>query len=345
MRPNTNIALQGSYTFNEESMDELIGEITRVEIAKGQAILRPMLALNPSDLASFGSDLSLYLDQGKVAVAFPINAISGAAYAMRPGDLVDVLMSVNLVDLDPEFNTAKPNVIGRALKVSLADGTDFLFDSTFQGRLELIPEINVVAEIVPGTVAFDDLDEGEQIPKRITQLTIQQAEVLWLGTYVDPRDLEGTPDDEAQENAGGGFSLDLGGGDEETAVDEGGEATEGVDGESTAGDTASEGSSSAIAQPTPEPLPERLEDQPDVVILSVSSQDALTLKWALEVGININFVLRSQGDTSLFTTTSVSLPQIIQQGGLKEPEPFEYGVSPRTDEIPRPFIPQTNPNN
>ncbi|MCZ7673633.1 MAG: SAF domain-containing protein [Chloroflexi bacterium] len=124
-RPNSNIALQGGYTYSDPS--ELVGKIVKTNIVRGQEILAPMLALNPTDLASTGSDISLYVDQGKVAIAFPINRYSGAAYAMRPGDTVDILMSMPVVELDSNFNTKLPNVTERVDDLALAEGQDFLF--------------------------------------------------------------------------------------------------------------------------------------------------------------------------------------------------------------------------
>ena len=87
LRPETNVALMGQYTTS--NTQEYVGQFARVNISKGQEILKPMVAYNPNEVASFGSDLALYLNQGMVAVAFPINKFSGAAYALRPGDSVD----------------------------------------------------------------------------------------------------------------------------------------------------------------------------------------------------------------------------------------------------------------
>src|SRR5690606_18161029 len=53
-RPATNIAVQAGVTF--ENIDELVGQIVRVKVSRGQEILRPMLALNTTDLSAFGSD-------------------------------------------------------------------------------------------------------------------------------------------------------------------------------------------------------------------------------------------------------------------------------------------------
>src|SRR5690606_2001626 len=106
MRPETNIAVQAGYTFSD--IEEVANRITRVEVPKGQAILNSMIALSPRDLAAIGSDLALYVNQGHVAIAMPVNRYSGAAYAMRPGDMVDVMMSLQFVKIDDEFQTARP---------------------------------------------------------------------------------------------------------------------------------------------------------------------------------------------------------------------------------------------
>lgn len=295
-RPASNIALQGGYTFTDTT--QIANRIARVEIARGQEILSPMITDIPTDVASFGSDLSLFIPAGEVSIAFPINSQSGIAYAMRPGDQVDVLMTLQTVEIDPEFRSALPNKELRVSEAALLAGQEFLFDPKAQGRLEFVPELNQVAAIVPGT-AFDEQKEdgGEEafiIPKRVTQLTVQQAEVLWVGTWTDPRILEMNAESARQDGSG-----------EEESVD-------------------------VMGTPTPiRPDYESFTD-PTVtntyVILSLSAQEALTLKWAREQDGNIDLALRSPEDNTVFTTVSVSLPQIIDQGALAIPEPMKFDL-------------------
>ncbi|MCB9433824.1 MAG: hypothetical protein H6668_17780 [Ardenticatenaceae bacterium] len=178
-RPDSNIAFQGGYEVS--TPDELVGEIVKVSVARGQEILRPMLALNPTDLPSLGSDLALYVDQGRVAVAMPINRYTGVAFAMRPGDLVDVLMTLNLVQLDEEFQTQLPNQTQRIDETSLSTGLPFLLPAATEGRLEFVDELGIVGEIAPVLPV--------QIPRQVTQLTVQQAQVLWVGTWDNKRRL------------------------------------------------------------------------------------------------------------------------------------------------------------
>ena len=73
-------------------------------------------------------------------------------------------------------------------------------------------------------------------------------------------------------------------------------------------------------------VPERFDPEPSFILLSMTSQEALTLKWAREQGVNIDLALRSPGDNEVFVTTSVSLPQIIDQGGLAIPEPIDFDL-------------------
>lgn len=303
--PRTNIALQGGYTFTDTT--RLIGRITKVDVSRGQSLLSPMLALNPTDIASFGSDLALYVPFGEVAVAFPVDRFNGAALAMRPGDAVDLIMTLRIVNIDPQFGTVLPNQVQRIIQSALLDGQPFLFDKDIYGRLEFIPEINQVGAIVPSTLGLEgqDFTPGLPIPKRVTQLTIQQARVLYVGTWVDPREQE------------------------QLQIAARAAAVPGEDGS---------------LPPTPTPIPSRQETSPDVVILSMSSQDALALNWAMIRGVDINLVLRSPGDQTVFVTTSVSLPQIIDQGGLAIPEQSNFDLHPSMEDVSPPVLPPENPN-
>ena len=300
-RPDTNVAVVAGVTFSDG--EAVIGQIAKTNISRGQEILRPMIALNPSDITTLGSDLSLYVDQGRVAVAFPIDQFSGAAYSMRPGDLVDAFMSLTMVDLDEEFQTDLPNVSQRVNESAFSQGQAFLFPPTKDGRLELIPNLNTVALIGPG--------EGKDpIPRRISQLAMQQMEVLWVGSWRDPN--QGM---DQQWSANAVNRTDV------MAV-------------------AEQEGANALAE-----LPSRLrpERNPDLVILSMTSQDALALKWALEAGINIDLVLRAQGDSTVFVTTGVSLPQVFEQGVIAPPQPGNVGLEPQIDQVPVPQVPVAPP--
>jgi hypothetical protein len=306
------VAIQGGYTFTDTTT--LIGRLTKVEIQRGQEILAPMLALNVTDLAGLGSDLSLYVDNGKVALAFPMNRFTGAAFAMRPGDFIDVLMTLRITEIDPTFGSALPNNVERVIQSALLEGTEFLFPPIQEGRLEFVPEINQVAAIIPSTLALEgqDFERGRPIPKRTTQLTIQQAEVLWVGTWFNRQDADRLLIDAILQSDAA---------------------------QAAAAAAAAEGEEAAsVPSQDIEPLPERIHERPDVVILSMPVQDALALNWALERGVDIDLALRSPGDSTSFVTTSVSLPQILDQGALAIPEQTNFDLHPAASEVLPPFL-------
>ena len=327
-RPDTNIAVQGGYTI--EDPDEVIGRIARYDIAKGQEILRDMLAVNATDMGALGSDLANFIDQGEVAVAFSIDQLSGAAYAVRPGDLVDLLMTLRLVAIDPEFRTALPNFVQRVIDPELRENGQFLIeDITPQGRLEFIEEIGQVAEIIPSSIFIEgqDFEPGSPIPKRVTQLTIQQADVLWVGTWKTPEEMLAAEQANTFQTAPVG-DPSLAANAEEVTVDVTEEPKRCIN--------------TLTGQLTVCPVVRRAI-RPDVVILGMSSQDALTLKYAIERGVDIDLALRAQGDLSNFVTTSVSLPQIVEQGGLTVPPPADFDLHPRPEDVVIPALPAQPP--
>jgi Flp pilus assembly protein CpaB len=297
LRPDSNLALQVMPAITYQNPDELVGRILKTDVAVGKEILSSFLALQPTDLVSMGSDLALYVDRGRVAVAFPIDRYSGVAYALRPGDQVDVLMSLNLVELDEEFQTVLPNHLARVDRIALEEGRAFLFASEAEGRLQLLNVINLVAQVGPrgGLDAF-------QVPRQVTQLTLQQADVIWIGNWRNPA-----------ANLEQAFRA-------EPVVARPGEG-----------------------QTAPQDDPLRPEPIPDIVILGVSLQDALTLNWAQVAGLNIQLALRAQGDNSIFVTTSVSLLQMSEQGPLTIPAPGRWSVEPRVDLVPTPGLPEIQP--
>jgi len=72
-------------------LDEVVGKITTQRIYRDEPILSHMLAITAT---LYG--IPYLLPEGMVAVAFPIADISGVAGAIRPGDTVDLLLSLDV---------------------------------------------------------------------------------------------------------------------------------------------------------------------------------------------------------------------------------------------------------
>ncbi len=147
--------------------EDVLGKIARSFIPRGMPILESMLA-EPGELLPSGGPAAMQIPEGKVAYALPIARYSSVAWALRPGDHVDVLLSFPLVDLDEEFQTALPN---NQTCVSPPEGEEC--KSGVQGRLEALPNGWLVS-ITPSEA---------QRPRLVTQLTVQDAVVLRIGDW------------------------------------------------------------------------------------------------------------------------------------------------------------------
>jgi hypothetical protein len=106
-----------------------------------------------------------------------------------------------------------------------------------------------------------------------------------------------------------------------------------------------------LATPTPEPVedeeltptPAGLEvpptpiTPPDVVLLSLSPQQQLLLKYAVESYVNIDYALRQPSDGQLYTVDAVDLDYVLQRFNIELPPTFNYTVdSPRGTPQPTP---------
>ncbi len=147
--------------------EDALGKIASSFIPRGMPILESMLA-EPGELLPSGGPAAMQIPEGKVAYALPIAQYSSVAWALRPGDHVDVLLSFPLVDLDEEFQTILPN---NQTCVSPPEGEEC--KGGVQGRLEALPNGWLVS-ITPSEA---------QRPRLVTQLTVQDAVVLRIGDW------------------------------------------------------------------------------------------------------------------------------------------------------------------
>ena len=173
-------------------VDSIYGRIARVDIPLGMPILENMVAPDLWDAAETGSDAALQVPPGMVAYAAPAARYSSAAWALRPGDHVDVILSLLMLDLDEEFQTVLPNAAS-----CLTVGPEETCGIDIYGRLEVLPN---------GTLINVTPSEGQR-PRLVTQLTVQDVLVLHVGDWPRIEDvapegevipIEEAPPDEAQ---------------------------------------------------------------------------------------------------------------------------------------------------
>jgi Flp pilus assembly protein CpaB len=244
-------------------VEDVYNRYTRVDILRGMPIVDSLLTEKSGELGAIGSDVALQIPSGKVAYALPVARYSSVAWALKPGDYVDVLISLLIVDLDEEFQSLLPN---NAACVSPPAGEEC--ESGVLGRLEGLPN-NWVVNVIPNE---------PQRPRLVTQVAVQNAMVLRVGDWEEKR--------------------------EEPPVEE--ETTE------------------EAAAPV-EPVREDVEP----VTLVVTPQDAIALKYALEIGADIDLVLRAVGDTASISTETVTLQYLFNRFNIEQPPKLPYGAEPR----------------
>ncbi|HHJ06949.1 MAG TPA: hypothetical protein ENK24_05575 [Anaerolineae bacterium] len=149
---------------------ETVGKIANTEIAQGQIIVQGLLR---DETLAFTNEAAFDVPTGYVMVAFPINQQSSVAYAIQPGDVVDVLMTFSLVDLDPDFQTILPNKFSFLLEDQ--DGKVSLTSAIDNGRLVIRDDK------YPGY----EFPREDQRPRRVALLTVQRAKVIKVGAWLD----------------------------------------------------------------------------------------------------------------------------------------------------------------
>jgi len=101
----------------------------------------------------------------------PVDRLTDVGYAIQDGDHVDVVVSFLFVDVDPNFQTIKPNKL--TLTSIRPDGTIELLQG-IEGELQPAPGIK--DPVVAGP-------SERQRPRLVTQRTIQNAWVVHAGTF------------------------------------------------------------------------------------------------------------------------------------------------------------------
>jgi pilus assembly protein CpaB len=150
---------------------ETVGRVAARDIFQGEPILRTMLTAKGTT-----NQAALLVPQGRVAVAFPIDQQSSVAYAIQPGDYVDVLIVASFIDIDTEFQTELPNLISFFSTATTATLT--LSDPIDRGRIETPPGL-------PSDSSSIVFPREAQRPRRVAQLTVPAAKVLRIGPWIE----------------------------------------------------------------------------------------------------------------------------------------------------------------
>lgn len=291
------------------SVEEIDGKFARMDIPRGMPILPNMLGAPGGMLAASGSAAALFEPADRVAYAIPMDTQGAVAWALKPGDRVDVIAALSISSVDPQ-------VINEGVKqfMTLIEDPQMPVQTGNYGHFELLPHGMYGAVTGVSTSDFTSL---------IVQLTVQDAVVWHVGLWEDVEasavgaaaPAVATPAPAGAEGEGSGGGLLGGGGTPAPAA-------------------TPEAISSAALVPYRDVEP---------ITLLVSREDALVLKYLLEMGADLDLVLRSAGFTgTVIQTQPVWFRYILDKYQLPDTMPADV-VAPVPVRIPLEVPPMVTP--
>jgi Flp pilus assembly protein CpaB len=162
-------------------LETMIGRVAKYDLLPSTPLLTTMLLAEGETLSQSGSPWALSIPPGMVAVSIPISRLSSVSYAPRPGDHVNVIVSLLLVDVDTDFQTLTPNLSGvvtasgppdpatnerNPLTVAISNG--------IYGKVIIDPVLNQAVFLAPS--------EGQR-PRMVSHMLLQDVVVLQIGDF------------------------------------------------------------------------------------------------------------------------------------------------------------------
>lgn len=183
------------------AIEDVDGKFARMDIPRGLPILPNMIGQPGGMLAASGSSAALFSPEDRVAYAIPMDTQGAVAWALKPGDRVDVIAALSMTSFDPELASESIKLF-----TYLADDPEMPVQEGTFGHFELLPNGRYAGITGAITNSFTSL---------IVQLTVQDAIVWHIGIWKDA-EYEATTsappvDAAADQPADGGGGL-LGGG-------------------------------------------------------------------------------------------------------------------------------------
>ena len=174
------LLISGMFT----DLAQVVGRQAKFDLDSGIPLTVNMLVDSAAQLSDAGSVAALSIPEGMVAKSIPISRLASVSYALRPGDRVVVIASMQFIDLDPDFQTKLPNSTG------LVYGSNIVL-SADAGPPRLTSEIVITGGIYGRAVEENELTEEmiyvmpseAQRPRLATQIIIPSATVLHIGDF------------------------------------------------------------------------------------------------------------------------------------------------------------------
>lgn len=310
--------IEGYFT----DMAQVVGRQAKLDLDSNMLLTSSMVVDSPDQLSATGSLAALSIPRGMVAVSIPINRLSSVSYAPRPGDHVNVIATLLMMDLDTDFQAATPNrnaavlgagpgvVVGAEseAEVSVDANTDLskvtgqtigAGPSSVIGRTAIDPLLEQTLYVVPSE---------NQRPRLVSQTLLQDAIVLGVGDFPLADEVAEKPEPTVEELP----PL------EDETVDPNAEYTS--------------------EYPVEAEMIKEEPKLPDLITLVVNPQDAVTLNYLVYAGSQLTLALRPSGDDTRVQTEATTLDFLLTQYNIPVPVKLPYGMEPRVDDLTPPML-------
>lgn len=279
------------------SVDDILGLYVRNEVFQGETLTKESVVEDPTLAGIEDFGPSSLIPPGSIAAAIPMDRLNSVAYALDEGDNIDIMITFLFYRIDEEFQTYLQNAGVFFIQESLQAIETGAAEG--EGEAVLVPEVFVISPYG----RFEELPTGDlaHISPTEFQRPVPISMILQNAKVIQVG--EWTPPELVQPP---------------TPVP-------------TPSEAGAEATPTPVAQVTPIPEP------PDVLVVALSPQQQLFVKYALESYADIDFALRGTNDNQLYTIENIDLDFILQRFGIVVPENLGFSVdipSPDTTPIP-----------
>jgi len=144
-----------------------------------------------------GSYASLQIPKGMVAISLPLSRLTSVAYALQPGDHINIIASLLLLDIDTDFQSSSPNYTASVIAPGVSEeGT-----TTSTATITTEGESSKFGKALFDTslnLPFYAVPSESQRPRLVSQSIINDAVVLWVGNFDAEQDIADEPVQETQ---------------------------------------------------------------------------------------------------------------------------------------------------
>lgn len=292
---------------------DVVGMYAKLAITQGVPIVNSMIAATPGTVSLPGSTWAPFIPQGLTAVPIPITRLTSVAYGIRDGDYVNIIATFLIVDVDAAYQSILPNLTGGVIAGN--DSSLLIGSGEEQGVSSTLSEffLNLAAQTVStgpggpiGRAEYqEDIDQlfyvmpsESQRPRLVTQMIMQNVQVLHVGTFPLPGEIV----------------------DDLLIAPTPGPGATATPLPPDTGETAT-----AIVRP-------------DIITLMVPNQDAVTLTWLVYSGAQLTLTLRNPNDQVVGPQpVAATLEYLLTQYDIPLPPVLPIALEPRLDDLMDPL--------